>query len=149
MKSFLLDRTYKPIVLWSLVPENYFFYGEIPENYHLALCPSENMVIVDIDKKGNKNGFLHINPDILEELFKSYWYYTKSGGAHIFLYYTGTKKLLNKSTSIGIDLRIGKSGSNNGGYVRYQGIIPPQEIEPLIKYSSPELNLWLEELFSK
>ena len=99
MKSFLLDKNYKPTVFWSLVPENCFFKGEVPENYHLALCPSENMVIVDIDKKGNKNGFLHIESNILDELFRSYWYYTKSGGAHIFLFYTGNKKLLNKSTS--------------------------------------------------
>ena len=148
MKSFLLDSNYKPIIQWGKLPKNVYFQGEIPEGMHLACSPSDNIVIVDIDKKGSKNGFEHITTNIFKELVSSFCYNTQSGGAHCFIKYTGDKILKNMSTEKGIDLRIAAKDNNCGGYVRFQGNIRPEECLHLIKESSKELNIWLEELFS-
>jgi hypothetical protein len=84
------------------------------------------------------------------ELQDTFNYKTKSGGAHYYLNYTGNKLLKNCATEYGLDLRIGanKATKNAGGYVKYNGSIPVKEIESLIKQTSPNLNLWLEKLFS-
>ena len=130
-----------------MLKDNIFYKGEIPENYHLAVSPSPGMVIIDIDKKNNKNGYLHIPEHLRKELNNTYWYHTKSGGAHVFVNYTGDKILKNCSTKFGIDLRISGDKYNCGGYVRYNGDIRPEECIHLIKDSSKELNTWLEKLF--
>lgn len=148
MKSFLLNKNYTPVVRWGLIKNNVYFQGEIPEGMHLACSPSDNIVIIDIDKKNNKNGFLYIPEHLRGELNSTYWYKTKSGGAHVFVRYTGNKILKNMSTEKGIDLRIASNGKNCGGYVRWQGDIRPEECINLIKESSTELNLFLEDLFS-
>lgn len=51
MKSFLLNKENKPIVKWSMVPNETYFEGEVPEGYALAACPSDNIVILDVDVK--------------------------------------------------------------------------------------------------
>ena len=51
MKSFLLNKNYTPVVRWGLIKNNVYFQGEIPEGMHLACSPSNNIVIIDIDKK--------------------------------------------------------------------------------------------------
>jgi hypothetical protein len=150
MKSFLLKSGH-PIIKFSLLPDNTFYEGTIPEGYALAICPTnEKQIILDVDNKNGKCGFDHIPFNINVELGRSFNYYTKSGGAHYFLNYTGDKLLKNCATEFGLDLRIGanKATKNAGGYVRYNGSIPVKEIEPLIKLTSPELNIWLEKLFS-
>mgnify|MGYP003597555947 CR=1 FL=1 len=148
MKSFLLNSDYKPIIQWGKLPKNVYFQGAIPGGMHLACSPSDNIVIVDIDKKLGKNGFEHIPLHIFKELESSFYYNTKSGGAHCFIKYTGNKILKNMSTEKGIDLRIAAKGTNCGGYVRWQGNIRPEECLHLIKESSKDLNVWLENLFS-
>jgi hypothetical protein len=148
MKSFLL-KSNKPTVLWSLVPDNCFYVGKLPgEDYSLAISPgNSNIVIVDCDVKNNKNGYDFIPSNILDELKNSFWYNTKSGGAHFFVKYSGNKILKNCSTQLGLDLRRGSVKGNAGGYVKYNGIIPVNEIESLIKESSQQLNEFLESLF--
>jgi hypothetical protein len=150
MKSFLLkDNT--PILKWGLLPDGVFFEGNIPEGYSLAICPTnEKQIILDVDNKNGKCGFDHIPKLILEELNNTFWYYTKSGGAHYFLNYTGDKLLKNCSTKYGLDLRIGanKKTGNNGGYVKYNHNVDIRECIPLIKETSVDMNKWLEELFS-
>jgi len=146
MKSFLLKDN-KPIVKWSLIPNNTFFEGNIPEGYTLAVCPSESIVILDVDVKNGKNGFENIPLKILAELENTFHYNTRSGGAHYFINYTGKEVLMNTSTKYGLDLRIGSKKNNAGGYVKYNHNIDIRECLHLIKESSEELNKFLESLF--
>lgn len=149
MKSFLLKNNH-PTVKWSMVPDNCFYEGTVPEGFDLAICPSnEKQVILDVDVKNGKDGYSNIPMLIMLELQETFNYKTKSGGAHYFLNYTGNKVLLNTSTKYGLDLRIGANTAtkNAGGYVKYNGNIPVKNIEPLIKSTSTKLNAWLEKLF--
>lgn len=130
-----------------MLKDGVFYKGDVPENYHLAASPSPGMVILDVDKKKDKNGYLHIPEYLRKELNNTYWYKTKSGGAHVFINYTGNKTLRNCSTKFGLDLRISADNYNCGGYVRWQGDIKPEECISLIKDSSKDLNIWLEKLF--
>jgi len=148
MKSFLLNSENKPIVKWGMIPDGVFYEGVIPDGYSLATCPSGNYVILDVDVKNNKNGFEHIPAFMLKELFKTFNYKTKSGGAHYWLNYTGDKILKNTSTEFGLDLRIGAKNGNCGGYVKYHHNVDIRECIHLIKNTSKEMNLWLEGLFS-
>ena len=155
MKSFLLKNNL-PTIKFSRIPDNIFFEGSLPgPEYSLAVCPTnEKMVVVDIDcKEGKVNGYDHIPPNILEELLRSYNYETKSGGRHIFLHYTGNKLLKNCATEYSIDLRIGanKETGNAGGFVVYYEAQKGKDIRDhihLIKETSNEVNLFLENLFS-
>lgn len=146
MKSFLLHKN-KPIVKWSLVPDNTFYEGKVPDGYALAVCPSENIVILDIDVKNNKNGYSFIPEYIKHELRKSFYYDTKSGGRHVWIEYTGNQTLMNTSTKYGLDLRIGAKPGNAGGYVLYHHNVDIRQCVHLIKPSSEQLNAWLESLF--
>ena len=145
MKSFLLKDN-KPIVKWSMVPNNTFFEGAIPEGYALAVAPSDNYIILDVDVKNDKNGFDFIPSEILIELERSFNYFTKSGGQHYWINYTGDKTLLNKATKYGLDLRVAR-GSYAMGYVKYPHNIDIRQCIHLINESSSELNTWLESLF--
>lgn len=147
MKSFLLNSQYRPIVKWGLIPQNCFFEGPIPEGFFLAVAPSENIVILDVDNKNNKYGYDNIPHLIQMELDKTFHYKTKSGGAHYWIEYTGNKTLLNTSTPLGLDLRIGAIEGNCGGYVRYQHNADIRQCIHLINKSSDKLNIWLEKLF--
>ncbi len=123
-----------------MLPDNVFFKGNIPVGMSLAICPSP-YVVVDVDVH-NVNGFENIPSDIFEELENTFHYETKSGGEHYWICYTGKKELLNKSTSLGIDLRTEK------GYVRYNHSDDIQSCTKKIKKSSLKLNKWMEDLFS-
>ena len=147
MKSFPLKNN-SPILKWSLVPDNTFFEGILPEGFDLAVCPSGNIVIIDVDVKNNKNGYEYIPKNILKELNNKFYYDTKSGGRHYWIEYTGDKILMNKATKYGLDLRIGAKPGNAGGYVKYHHTVDIRKCIHLIKFSSNELNLWLEKLFS-
>lgn len=143
MKSFLLNaKTNTPIIKWGCLPKNTHFIGNVPENYYLAVSPSDNYIILDIDNKPKGCGFDHIPLEIMDELEQSFHYTTKSKGMHVFLKYTGNKQLINRTSNIFIDLR------TNRGYVRYYHNVLIQECMYLIKETSKELNLWLEKLFS-
>lgn len=146
MKSFLL-KTNTPIVKWSLIPDGCFFEGEIPSGFDLAVCPSKNVVILDVDVKNGKDGFNFIPLDIKLELWKTFHYKTKSGGAHFWIDYTGNQVLMNTSTKYGLDLRIGAKKGNAGGYVKYHHNVDVRKCIHLIKDTSEELNKWLESLF--
>ena len=152
MKTFLLHKGI-PTIKFSMLPDGIFYEGKLPEgDYALAVCPTnEKQIVVDIDcKPGKTNGYSNVPPEIYAELIQSYHYYTKSGGMHIFLNYSGDKVLLNTSTKLAIDLRIGanKETNNAGGYVKFNGTGDIREHIHLIKTTSPELNLWLESLFT-
>ena len=146
MKSFLLKNNI-PILKWSLVPNEVYFEGNVPEGYALAVCPSENIIILDVDVKNGKNGFLNIPDKIFLEIEKTFNYYTKSGGKHYFINYTGNKVLLNTSTKYGLDLRIGAKPGNSGGYVKWNHHTDIRHCIHLINESSNEANQWLEGLF--
>jgi len=149
MKSFLLNsKTNKPIVCWGSIPNNTFFEGTVPPGYNLAVCPSENIVILDVDVKNNKNGYDFIPELIQLELYGTFNYNTKSGGAHYWINYTGGKLLKNSSTEYGLDLRIGARNNNAGGYVKYHHNVDIRECVHLIKKSSDKLNEFLEKLFA-
>jgi hypothetical protein len=146
MKSFLLKNN-TPIVKWSMVPDNTFFEGTVPEGYDLAVAPSDNIIILDVDNKNGKNGFLNIPNNQFLELEKTFNYYTKSGGKHYWIKYTGNKVLLNTSTKFGLDLRIGAKSGNAGGYVKYRHHTDIRHCIHLIKGTSSDMNIWLESLF--
>ncbi len=146
MKSFLLKDN-KPIVKWSMVPNNTFFEGAIPKGYALAVAPSENYIVLDVDNKNGKCGFDFIPFNIMDELYDTLNYNTKSGGAHYWIKYTGNKILLNTSTKYGLDLRIGAKPGNAGGYVKWHHNVDIRQCIHLINESSSELNIWLESLF--
>ena len=141
MKSFLLlDK--KPICKWGMIPDETYFEGEIPQGYSLAICPNSPYIIVDVDRHGEIDGFENIPKHLIKELFFSLSYTTKNNGFHIWLKYTGNETLLNKSSKLGIDLR------TNKGYVKWYLDKDIRSYKHLIKESSPELNVWLEKLFS-
>jgi hypothetical protein len=153
MRTFLLKGG-KPLIKWSLIPDNTFYRGEIPEGYDLAVNPHQPYIIVDVDRH-NKDGFLNIPEHLKAELDATLNYSTKNNGQHYWFCYSGNKVLLNKASNLGIDLRIGyerytETKWNNGGYVKWH---PRNEyrIEDVLwkaQLSSKELNEWLEELFS-
>lgn len=146
MKSFLLKNN-TPTIKWSLLPDNIFFEGNVPEGYDLAICPGK-YTILDIDNKNGKCGYAHIPKELEQELWNTLNYKTKSGGAHVWMLYTGNKILKNTSTKYGLDLRIGETKNNAGGYVKYHYSGDIREHEYLIKETSANLNGWLEKLFS-
>ena len=150
MKSFLL-RNGTPTCKWGSIPSGYYFEGEIPEGYNLAVSPTDEYIVVDVDCKNGKDGFENIPMVILVELNESYHYNTKSGGAHYWLKYSGTGLLKNTSTKYGIDLRIGAKDGNCGGYVKYWPALKGDDIRnhiEEIKGTSLIMNEWLEKLFS-
>lgn len=143
MKSFLLvDK--RPIIKWNMLPDNVFYEGNVPEGYSLAVSPSENYIVidVDVDLKNNKNGFLNIPSSLKIELDNTFNYITKRGGRHYWFKYTGEKSLGNKTSVYSIDLR------TNKGYVVWYPKQDVRECLHLVNKTSKKLNVWLEELFS-
>lgn len=142
MKSFLL-KDKKPIVKWGMIKDETYFEGNVPEGYGLAICPHDPYIILDIDRHGEIDGFDNIPEDITKELLTNehFRYATKNNGSHIWLKYIGTKKLLNKTSGKGIDLR------TSNGYVKWYLDKDIRNYIHLIKDTSLELNIWLESLF--
>jgi len=141
MKSFLLKGK-SPICKWGMIPDETYFLGLIPEGYSLAINPNYPYIILDIDTNEKKCGFFNIPFKIQIELSEHFAYQTNSGGQHIWIKYSGNKNLLNKTSNLGIDLR------TNKGYVKWYLDNDIRNYIYLIKPSSNELNLWLEQLFS-
>lgn len=138
MKSFLL-KDKKPLTKWGLIPDGWFFEGVVPEGYALAVCPSP-FIVLDVDIKDGKNGLENIPETVLNKLNETYNYPSKSG-RHYWIKYTGDKKLLNRSTSLGLDLR------TESGYVKWYPKEDVRTITDKIINSDEELNVWLESLF--
>jgi hypothetical protein len=141
MRSFLLKEK-SPIVKWGMIPQNTFFEGKVPENYNLAICPSDNYIVIDVDKHDNKNGFDNIPFDLLKELNNTLNYNTKNNGKHYWFKYTGNKPLANKTSGLGIDLR------TNKGYVVFYPKTDIRKQLHLINNTSNALNKWVESMFS-
>jgi hypothetical protein len=141
MKTFLL-KDKKPIVKWSLVKDETYFEGEVPEGYSLAVSPSGNYIVIDVDLHGDKNGFDNIPINILNELNTSLNYKTKNNGRHYWFYYTGIEELANKTSNLGYDLRTSK------GYAVWYYNEDIRNCLHLIKKTSINLNNWLEIWFS-
>lgn len=139
MKSFLV-KDKKPIIKWGSLPDNTFFKGNIPEGYKLAVSPSGNYIVIDVDNH-NANGFDNIPSDILEELEKTFNYNTKNNGKHYWLEYTGILTLPNKSSGLDIDLRTSK------GYAVWYSAQNVEDMIPLMNKTSPNLNYWIENMF--
>lgn len=141
MKSFLL-REKSPTVRWSLIPDNIFFEGEVPSGFQLAISPSENYIILDVDRHGEIDGFDNIPLCIRAELEKSLNYTTKNNGKHYWLKSTSIKLLRNKASGLGFDLR-----TNRGYAVWYlKGDVRSHLHE--INETSTKLNNFLELHFS-
>lgn len=141
MKSFLL-RDKKPIIKWGMLPDNVYYEGSIPPGFNLAISPSENYIVIDVDNHGDTNGFDNIPNELLEELNNTLNYKTKNNGRHYWFLYSGNRKLANKTSGLGIDLR------TNKGYVVWY---PKEDIRnslDKINSTSSLLNKWLEKLFS-
>ena len=141
MKSFLL-RGKRPIIKWGMLPDGVFFEGKVPEGYSLAVCPSENYIVIDVDRHGDKDGFEAIPDHLKFELVQTLMYTTKNNGHHYWFRYSGNKPLGNKTSGKGIDLR------TNRGYVVWYPEKDIRECLDQVNESSEEMNIWLEELFS-
>lgn len=142
MKSFLC-RGKHPIIRWSLLPDETYFEGKVPEGYSLAVMPSGGYIVVDVDRHGDIDGFKNIPLELKTELFNTLHYKTKNDGMHFWFKYTGGKYLGNKASGQGIDLRVGFKG-----YVIWY---PEKDIRDCMNEilpTSKELNKWLEKLFS-
>lgn len=140
MRSFLLIGK-SPILKWGQVPDGYFFEGEVPEGYSLAICPNDPYIILDVDRHGNSSGFDNIPREIQLKLDRHFSYPTKNDGRHYWLKYTGKEKLLNKTSGLGFDLR------TSNGYVRWY---LPGDIRNHIhevKDTDSVFNKWLEKYF--
>lgn len=141
MKSFLVKGK-KPIIKWGMLPDGIFYEGAVPEGYSLAVVPSEGTVIIDVDRHGKIDGFENIPNELKLELSQTFSYPTKNDGRHYWFRYTGSKILANKASNQGIDLRTHK------GYVVYYPRDDVRNNMENVLGSGPELNLWLEKLFS-
>lgn len=141
MKSFLLKEK-TPIVKWSLVPDNIFFEGQVPDGYQLAISPSKNYIILDVDRHGKIDGFDNIPLCIRMELGRTLNYVTKNNGKHYWLKYTGNKFLRNKASGLGVDLR------TNKGYVVWYLENDVRSHLHEINETSNKLNEFLELHFS-
>lgn len=150
MKSFLCKNK-RPIVKWTKVPHGVFYQGSVPDGYSLAVCPSPGTIIVDVDRHGDKDGFLHIPQELKEELSETFNYPTKNNGQHYWFNYSGLKILANKPGGCGIDLRTHK------GYVIWYSEYDikdlvwedPSNTKGLsVNKTSEKMNAWLEGLFA-
>lgn len=143
MKSFLLKGK-RPIIKWGLLPDGVMFKGKVPKGYNLAVSPSDNYIVIDVDRHDDIDGFEAIPRDLEMELQMTYNYPTKNDGKHYWMRYTGNKPLGNKTSGKGIDLR------TNRGYVVWY---PEESIEQVLEEhqiadTSEDMNYWLESLFS-
>jgi len=141
MKSFLVKGK-KPVIKWGSLPEGAFFEGALPEGYSLAISPSGDYIVLDVDRHGNIDGFDNVPKQFDEELESTLNYPTKNNGGHYWFKYTGGKFLANKASSIGIDLRTDR------GYVVWYPKGDVRDHMDEINETSLEMNAWLESLFS-
>ena len=154
MRSFLL-KDGKPLIKWDLLPDNTMYQGKIPEGYDLAVNPHRPYIIVDVDRHGDKDGFLNIPEHLKAELESTFNYPTKHNGRHYWFYYSGDKFLGNKASKLGIDLRTGNKKFSDtewthGGYVKWhpRDNMNIMDVLDKVNKSSVKLNDWLEDLFA-
>ena len=144
MRTFLAKGdTKRPINHWTMLRENSFFEGKVPEGYKLCASPGPGYLVVDVDRHGDKDGFKHSPQDILDELNITFNYATKNNGVHFWFAYSGDKVLLNKASGLGIDLRFESKG--------YVVVYIDRDIRDYLTHMRPtskKMNEWLESLFS-
>lgn len=128
---------------WGELPDNIFYEGPIPEGYDLAISPSNDMIIIDVDIHDNKNGFEFLPMNLIPELEDTLNYSTKNSGRHYWFKYTGIVELANKVSDYGIDLR------TNKGYVVWYPKTDIRKYIHLIRKTSNEMNEWLIKLFAR
>ena len=141
MKEFLVKNKI-PICHWGSLQKGTKFRGTIPYGYDIAIAPEDDYIVIDVDRHGDKDGFTKIPVDIKEELDKTFNYPTKNNGQHFWLRYTGNKKLPNKTSGIGIDLRC-----RGLGYVVFYKKGNFNDYLHEINKTSENLNKWIEEVF--
>jgi len=152
MKSFLVKNKI-PTIKWGSIPHGIYFQGEVPEGYKLAVCPSKDTIIVDVDVHGEPNGYDNLPDFVLNACRYTLHYKTKSGGLHIWLKYPD-HQLLNKTSGLGMDLR------TNKGYVCWYTNGRPENRQdevwdlsfiegenPEIFTQKSQIRTWLNELF--
>jgi hypothetical protein len=142
MKSFLCKGK-RPVIRWSHLPDNTFFEGKLPEGYSLAIMPSDDYIIVDVDRHGKVDGFDNIPKHLEAELLATLHYDTKNNGRHYWLRNNGAGILANKASGQGIDLRVAYKG-----YVVWYPKTDIRDRLDEINKTSPAMNVWLKELFS-
>lgn len=140
MRSFLL-RDKRPIIKWGKIPEEYYFEGDIPEGYSLAISPHDPYIIIDVDRHGDIDGFDNIPGIILSELENTLHYPTKNNGMHYWIKYTGSETISNKVSGLGLDIRSHK------GYVRWYLPGDIRNYIHLVQSSSDILNNWITKVF--
>jgi len=140
MKSFLAKNK-KPIIRWTLLPEETYFEGSVPEGYSLGISPGPGYIVVDVDRHGDIDGFDNVPRRFRDELDNTLHYTTKNNGGHFWFKYSGSGYLGNKTSKLGIDLRTDK------GYVVWYIDGDIRDRMDDIKETSAELNAWLEGLF--
>jgi hypothetical protein len=141
MKTFLL-KDKKPIVKWGMIPDETYFEGNVPIGYGLAVNPSKEYIILDVDRHNNIDGFTNIPLNILAELEDTLNYNTKNNGKHYWIKFTGNKELINRTSGLGLDLR------TNNGYVKWYLKEDIRDCISSIKPSSKKLNKFIEKHFS-
>lgn len=149
MRSFLLKKS-QPVCKWGMIDEGIMYKGDIPEEFDLAVAPSPGYIIIDIDNKDSKCGYDSVPKHLIKELDTTFNYKTANNGSHHWFLYSGNKLLLNKTSGLGIDLRVGPTSDSNGGYVKWhprEDELPKTAEEKALK-TSKEMNKWLEKLFS-
>lgn len=139
MKSFLCKGK-KPIIKWTYLPHNVFYEGEVPKGYTLGIVPTPGYIIVDVDRHGDKDGFLNIPEHLKIELDSTLNYPSKNNGRHYWFKNTG-EWLGNKSSNLGIDLRTDK------GYVIWYKDKDIRAYKHLIQETTTDMNEWLNSLF--
>ena len=149
MKSFLVKNK-RPVIRWTRLPNGIFYEGAVPNGFDLAIAPSGNYIIIDIDRHGDIDGFDNIPKELEKELSETYNYPTKNNGVHYWFKYTGTDSLANKTSGLGIDLRCAHPITGKAlGYVVYYPRDDFRTHLNEINETSEEMNEWIESLFSR
>ena len=143
MKSFLCINK-KPICRWTKIPQGTFFEGNIPIGYDLGICPGEAYMVIDVDRHGVINGFDSIPSELKQELNNTLHYPTRNNGMHYWFKNTSKKTLANKTSGLGIDLRI-----EDKGYVIWYKDGDIRDYISQIKEPTSDMNSWVESMFSR
>lgn len=141
MRSFLV-KDKKPLWKWRDIPEGVTYCGQLPEGYDLAISPGPGIIVVDIDMHGKVDGYDTIPNEIMVELSQTLFYKTRGNGTHCWFRYTGNEILPNKTSNLGIDIRV----ESKGYVVWYHN----REIESCldeINFTSKLMNEWIESIF--
>lgn len=149
MKSFLVKNK-RPLIRWTNLKDGIFFLGNPPEGFDLAIAPSGNYIIIDVDRHGEIDGFDSIPKELEKELSETFNYPTKNNGTHYWFKSTSKEVLANKTSGLGVDLRCAHPITGKSlGYVVYYPRDDFRTHLNEINETSEEMNEWIESLFSR